>query len=475
MEFKVPELGENIHSGDVVNVLVREGQTIEANQGILELETDKAVIELPCPHAGTIGKIHVKKGDTVKVGQTLLTLTSSGAEATAASPAAAEPAPAAEGPTDGEAAEAPAAESTATPPEARTTAQAAPVPEPPPMPPEQRLPPSPGISPATGAAPARRPDSPAGNHPAPLPAGPAARRAAREKGVDLAAVQGSGSRGRITVEDVESAAQGQQQASPAAPAPARSAPAAVGPAPVVPEGESSQDSWGPVVRQKMPAIRRAIAQQMARSATTIPHVTNFDDADITDLDRLRKNVPANYLGADVKLTSMPFVIKAVAAALLHHPLLNSSLDEENQQIVYKQYVHLGIAVDTPRGLIVPVMRNVDRLGIPEIARDLAVIAQRARQAQFAIEDLRGGTFTLSNMGAVGGTYSTPIINHPEVAVLLIGRSRWLPVVRDEKIEPRFLMPLSLSYDHRLVDGAAAARFLNEVIDYLQSPGKLLLT
>jgi pyruvate dehydrogenase E2 component (dihydrolipoamide acetyltransferase) len=214
---------------------------------------------------------------------------------------------------------------------------------------------------------------------------------------------------------------------------------------------------------------------MVKSATTIPHVTNFDDADITELEQIRKNIPQDYLGQGVKLTSLAFVLRAVGLSLLDHPLLNASLDDEKQEIVYKQYINLGIAVDTPRGLVVPVLRGVDKLSIPKIAKDLGTVSQKARNSDFALEDIRGGTFTISNLGAVGGTYSTPIINHPEVAILLVGRARWMLVSRDEKIENRLMLPLSLSYDHRLVDGAAASRFLNEVINFLQNPGKLLLT
>jgi len=226
----------------------------------------------------------------------------------------------------------------------------------------------------------------------------------------------------------------------------------------------------------MPRIRRTIAAQMVRSASTIPHVTNFDDADITDLEALRKSIPPGFLGPEIKLTLMPFLMKAVALALRRHPALNASLDmqPDNEQIIYKEYVNIGVAVDTPRGLVVPVVRSVDRMTIPEIAKAVAELAQRARTAQFAIEETRGGAFTISNLGAVGGTYSTPIINFPEAAILLAGRSRWMPVVRGEQIEKRLMLPLSLSYDHRLVDGATAARFLNEVIDWLQNPGKLLL-
>lgn len=429
-EFKVPELGENIASGDVVNVLVREGQQVAANQGVVELETDKAVVEIPCPQAGRVSKVHVKKGDTVRVGQLLLTLEADGAAAATKTPAAA-----------------PAAVETKAEPKAAKQPAAPPPPAEAPAPP-----------PAVGE---------------PLPAGPAVRRLARELGVDLAAVHGSGKNGRITEDDVRQAS----GAKAATPAPAKPQPSAAALLePVVPPGEAGQDHWGPVRRDRLTQVRKTIAAHMVKSATTIPHVTNFDDADLTDLERLRKSVPAGFLGANVRLTAMPFVMKAVAAALRRHPLLNASLDEENQQVVYKQYVHLGVAVDTPRGLIVPVLRDVDRMSIPEIARALVALAERARQVQFTIEELRGGTFTLSNLGAVGGTYSTPIINHPEVAILLLGRGRWLPMVRGEgeQIEPRFMLPLSLSYDHRLVDGAAAGRFLNEVIDYLQSPAKLLL-
>ena len=410
IEFKLPELGENIDSADVVSLLVGEGQQIEGNQGVLELETDKAVLELPCPHPGKILKIHVKPGEAINVGQILLTIDS---EAEGEEPAV-EAVPTVESPSE------------ALTPMAQP-ASVEPVP-------------------ATPPSPSR-----------PVPAGPSARRLARELGVDLRQISGSGTRGRIRPEDVKAAAR-----------------PAVGTEPVVAPGEPGSDSWGPIRTERMSKIRRTIAAQMSRSAATIPHVTNFDDADTTDLEQLRKTVPKGFLGENIKLTTMPFVMKAVAIALGRHPLLNATLDEENERVVYKEYINLGVAVDTPRGLVVPVMRSVDTMSIPDIARSIITIAERARAFQFGIEDLRGGTFTISNLGAVGGAYSTPIINHPEVAILLLGRSRWLPTVRHDKIEPRLMMPLSLTYDHRLVDGATAARFLNEVIDYLQSPGKLLL-
>ncbi len=420
IEFKLPELGENIESGDIVNVLVREGEVIEGNQGVVELETDKAVIEVPCPHAGKVEKILVGKGDSVKVGQALLTI-------------------------DG----------AAEPEEEPAPAKAAP---------EKKAAPAKKVSPSPTPVPT--PPAPAPAAGGPVPAGPAARRLARELGVDLAGVAGSGSRGRITVEDIKAAGSGPGAAAmPAAP---------IG-QPVVPPGTPGSDNWGSVRIEKMPKIRRTIAAQMVKSKSTAPHVTNFDDADVTVLEEMRKSIPKGYLGQDIKLTTMPFVMKAVAASLRQHPVLNASLDDENEQVVYKEYVNLGIAVDTPRGLVVPVMRGVDRMTIGQVAGELTKLAGKARDVSFGIEDLRGGTFTISNLGAVGGAYSTPVINHPEVAILLLGRSRWMPVVRDGNVVPRFMMPLSLSYDHRIVDGAAAARFLNQVIDYLQAPAKLLIT
>ncbi len=442
IEFKLPELGENVTAGDVVNVLVHEGQHIEGNQGVIELETEKAIVEIPCPHAGRVAKVHVKKGDTVHVGQTILTV-----EEAAPAKAPETPAPAA----------APAAQPPAPPsPPGAVGVPAAPA----------------GAAPVAPAADA---DARAASREAPagiLPAGPAARRLARQLGVDLSRVQGTGPRGRITPEDVQAAAQATTAAAPPSPA---ATPAAFLPfEPVIPPGEPGQDAWGQVRREKLSQIRRAIATQMARSASTIPHVTNFDDADITDLEHLRKSVPPGWLGPDIKLTLMPFLIKAVTWALKRHPLLNASLDDQREQIVYKEYINIGIAVDTPRGLVVPVIRHADRLSLAQLARELLAVAEKARTAKFTLEEIRGGTFTISNLGAVGGTYSTPIINHPEVAILLAGRSRWVPAVRDGRIEPRYLLPLSLSYDHRLVDGAAAARFLNDVIDGLQNPGKLLL-
>jgi pyruvate/2-oxoglutarate dehydrogenase complex dihydrolipoamide acyltransferase (E2) component len=239
-------------------------------------------------------------------------------------------------------------------------------------------------------------------------------------------------------------------------------------------GGSESDEWGPIRIEKISKIRATIAQKMHQSWTSVPRVTNFDDADVTELERIRQVSKADYAAKGIKLTSMPFVVKAVAMALKDHPVVNASIDMQQGRVIYKQYINIGIAVDSERGLVVPSLRHADQLSISEIARQIVTLADSVREGAFQIEDLRGSTFTISNLGAIGGTYSTPIINTPEVAVLLVGRARKLPVVVDDEVQVRLMMPLSLSYDHRLVDGAAAARFLNDVIDYLTTPSRLLL-
>ncbi|HTQ38072.1 MAG TPA: 2-oxo acid dehydrogenase subunit E2 [Pirellulales bacterium] len=489
-DFKLPDLGENIESGDIVSVLVGEGDVVKAQQDVIEIETDKAVISVPCDAAGKVTKIHVAKGQTVKPGQVILSLEAAapGAGAAAKGPTA---------PAKGTAAISKAPPAAAKPPAAPT--KAAPVKAPAPKP-TASTPAKPSAPPQTAresdgngrssaavqgvAAPSAAPptnsgnqavnvaaasaedeaDDHAGHSSTTAPAGPAVRRLARELGVDLDRVHGTGPDGRITREDVINAV---RHANEVAATSGRAASPSTGPA--------ERDNYGIVRRETMSKIRKTIAENMVRSATTIPHLTNFDDADITELERLRKESAAAYSHSGIKLTSLAFVLKAVSMALKQHPTLNASLDMETGEIIYKQYVNLGVAVDTERGLIVPVLRGVDALSIPQIAQGIQALAEKVRHGQQSLDDLRGGTFTISNLGAVGGQYSTPIINHPQVAILLAGRSRKVPVVTaDDKIEPRLTMPLSLSYDHRLVDGAAASRFLNEVIGYLESPGRLLL-
>ncbi len=440
-EFKLPDLGENIASGDVVTVFVAPGDVVKPGQALLEVETDKAVIEVPCPPGGRIASVLVKKGDTVKVGQALVTIEPAGAAGSAPAAPAKQPA-----------APAPAAAA----PAAAPAAAAAPA---------KRAEAAPATRPAAAAVAA--PPKPVELEPEPVaavaavePAGPAVRRLARELGVDLARVRGTGPGGRIVREDVVAAV---RQASAQGPSLRRSESTA-----------TERDDWGPIRREQMSRMRKTIASNMVRSVQTIPHLTNFDDADVTELEHLRKASAAEYAKSNLKLTALAFVIKAVSLSLRQHPTVNASIDPEKGEIVYKDYVNVGLAVDTPRGLVVPVLRDCDQLSIPQIAQAIADTAEKAKNSQYGIEDLRGGTFTISNLGAVGGAYSTPIINWPEVAILLLGRSRKMPVVHEDRIEPRLMMPLSLSYDHRIIDGAMAARFLNEVIGYLESPGRLLL-
>jgi len=427
-EFKLPDLGENIASGDVVTVFVSPGDVLKPGQAILEVETDKAVIEVPCPSGGVVSQVLVRKGDTVKVGQPLVVLDAAGATPVAAAPPAVAPAPAAE-----------ASKSVARP--------AAPAVAPPAPAPALQVAIEESASTVATAA-------------AIEPAGPAVRRLARELGVDLARVRGTGPGGRIVREDVIAAV---RHASASPQSRARS------------ESKSTErDDWGPIRREQLSRMRKTIAANMVRSVQTIPHLTNFDDADVTELEALRKASAPEYAKNNLKLTALSFVIKAVSLSLRQHPAINATIDMEKGEIVYKDYVNVGLAVDTPRGLVVPVLRDCDQMPIPQIAQAVADTAEKAKNAQYGIEDLRGGTFTISNLGAVGGAYSTPIINWPEVAILLLGRSRRMPVVHEDKVEPRLMMPLSLSYDHRVIDGAMAARFLNEVIGYLESPGRLLL-
>ena len=285
-------------------------------------------------------------------------------------------------------------------------------------------------------------------------------------GVDLHRVTGTGPGGRITRDDIIAAVRKSTSA------PVKSAPTGGKPGKAV-EGVAGADNYGATRRQPMTRVRKTIVASMTRSLT-IPQLTNFDDADITELDRMRKGSMAGASAGDVKLTMLPFVMKAVAMSLRQHPNLNASLDLEKEEIIYKDYVHLGCAVDTDRGLVVPVIRDIDQMSIPTIATAVNDIADRAKANQLGLADYTGASFTISNLGSIGGTYSTPIINLPEVAILLVGRSRYLPTVINDKIEVRLMMPLSLSYDHRLIDGATAARFLNEVKNYLQVPGRLLL-
>jgi pyruvate dehydrogenase E2 component (dihydrolipoamide acetyltransferase) len=472
-EIKLPSLGEGIESGDVLEILVKVGDVIKKDQSLVEMETDKATVSVPSPFAGKILSIAIKEGETVKVGMVLASIEAAGAAAPAAPPqAAAAPPPVAP----------PKVEQPAAP------APVAPAPVPAPVKPM-----APIVVPAApiAVAPAAQPASADVGTPFSddvIPAGPAIRRFAREVGVDLVTVTGTGDGGRITRDDVLAVVRHANQTVRTAPQAAAAAtntatiesespaakPAASPKGTTLP-GTAANDDYGPIRVDRMTKIRKTIAAQMHKSWSTVPRVVNFDDADVTELEAFRQTSKDDYASRGIKLTTMPFLIKAVATALKHHPALNATIDMENEQIIYKDYVNLGIAIDSDRGLVVPTLKNADKMSIPDIAYALSTMSSKVRSNDFAVSDLRGGTFTISNLGAIGGTYSTPIVNVPEVAILLVGRSRKMPIVMDDdSIKPRLMMPLSLAYDHRSVDGATAARFLNDIIAYLEAPSRLLL-
>ncbi len=415
--FVLPDLGEGLVEAEIRAVLVREGDIVKEDAPLLEVETDKAQVEIPSPFGGRVEKIHVQPGQTVKVGQPLVTFADGGEGATPARsvPAAAKPAAAA------------------------VEAKAAP-----------------------------RPDG------APAPAAPSTRRLAREMGVDLAAVRGTGPGGRITDDDVRGAV------GKPAPAAARPSPAPAGPAKPLarvglePPPLPNFEQWGPVERQALSHLRRTIADRMALSAALIPHVTHFDKADITDLNAMvtRSFEAAKARGITLTLTS--FLLKAAALALAEHPQFNASLDAAAGELIVKRYCHLGIAVATDRGLIVPVIRDADKKPVMELARELATLAQRVRDGKATLDDLRGGTFTITNIGALGGTGAIPIINYPEVAILGVARGREEAVVRGGQIVPRLLLPISLTFDHRVADGADGARFAQAIIRRLEAPETLFV-
>jgi pyruvate dehydrogenase E2 component (dihydrolipoamide acetyltransferase) len=471
IEVKVPDLGDGLDSGDVLNVLVAVGDVVEAEQGVVELETEKAVAEIPSTQAGRVAAVHVQVGETVAIGAALITLETG------------------DGPQVAEAAQAEETvviQEVARESEPQSLLQN----EPPPSEVTEKSPAETAVAtpdtsdedaldnpPAT--LPKRRPNQPLpqpGQAPADVAhqsaASPAIRRYARELGVDLGLVRGTGPDGRVTQEDIRGAVH--VAAGPTSTGNTARAATENRSGIAHPEGEVSEDTWGPILRSGIPKIRATIAKNMVRSKATAAHVTNFDDADITELEQIRQSSKKDYTAAGIKLTSMPFVVRSVAQALRYHPTINASLDPDASEIIYKQYVNVGVAVDTERGLVVPVIRNADALGIPQVAREITHFAEKSRDGKLGMDDMRGGTFTISNLGAIGGTYSTPVINVPEVAILLVGRSREMPIVKDGEIKIRLMMPLSLSYDHRLVDGAAAARFLNDVKEYLETPSRLLI-
>lgn len=421
MDVRVPRLAEGVESATVANILVSAGDRIEKDQVILELETEKAVGPIPSPAAGQVVKIHVKPGDEVNVGQPLITLTQEGAvEKT------------------------PPAEKKAPPAgEPKATRQA-------PAPPQKTVLPS-------DAKPSQYQYESASG--APPPASPSVRKITRELGIDLARVQGSERGGRITVGDLKSYVEQLQRR---AAAPALEKPAAAAPTSV------DFSRWGAVTKKTLSSLRRTIGQRMVESWSTIPHVTQFEEVDITNVTKLRKEYGPALAKKGKHLTLTPFVLKAVVAALKKYPVFNSSLDEATGEVVLKNYFHIGVAVDTEAGLIVPVLRDVDKKSLADLSQELNDLVERTRKRKVSLDELQGGSFTISNQGGIGGGHFTPIINKPEVAVLGIGRSTLKPVVKDGKIEARPMLPVCLSYDHRVMDGADAVRFMTDLVGMLEN-------
>jgi len=429
MDIKLPRLAEGVESGTVVNILVKEGQQIKKDQPIMEFETQKAVGSIPSPERGTVTKIHVKEGMEVAVGQALISIDA-----------------------EGDAAAAQSAQSNLVAPQKTTFERAQPAP------PQTARPGA-----VQDQSVAHRYEAQSG---APPPAAPSIRKIARELGIDLTRVKGSEAGGRIVLDDLRAYIDRLQRLAFEAKA-AAEAPADTGPRPA--PGETMDFAkWGPVRREKMAPLRRTVSQRMVQSWTTIPKINQFDDADITALLALRKKYAPAYENKQARLTLTAFVVKAVAAALQKYPRANSSLDEAAHEIVYKDYRHIGIAVDTEGGLIVPVLRDADKKSLLEISSELHGLTERTRARKIGLEELQGGSFTISNQGSIGGAHFTPIIYAPQVAILGIGQGAAKPVVIDGKIAARMVLPLCLAYDHRVLDGADAVRFLREIIHGLES-------
>ena len=455
-EFKVPELGENVEQGDVTRVLVKVGDTISREQPVVELETDKATIEVPSSVAGVVKDIKVKAGDKVKVGAVILTVDDNGAGGSNTESAPASEAAKAVEPRQAEPSKAEQK------PEQKVVSMPRRESPPPAAAPE---PPRPAVAakapePARKAAEARPSGAPA------APASPSIRRLAREIGVDINEVHGSGPGGRISDGDVKEHAR--RILSSVGSAVARPAGA---PAPVpLPDFEK----WGPVERQPMSNIRRKTAERLSYAWNTIPHVTQFDKADITPMEELRSKFRKQVEQAGGNLTVTAVLVKVLAAAVKQFPQFNSSLDVENNAIVYKKYINVGVAVDTEFGLLVPVIRNADQKNITQIAVELQQLSEKARAKKLTLDEMSGGGISISNLGGIGGTYFTPIVNWPEVAILGVSRGIVESAWRDDKFEPRQLLPLSLSYDHRVIDGADAMRFLRWVVQAIEQPFLLSL-
>jgi pyruvate dehydrogenase E2 component (dihydrolipoamide acetyltransferase) len=455
-DFTVPELGENVEAGDVAKVLVKVGDTVRLEQPVIELETDKATVEVPSTVAGVVTDVKVKKGDKVKVGAVIFSVADG---AGAAAPAAAPPAKASEAPAEPTKAE-PARTEPARPEPARAESRTEqkvvampprPAPEPPPAPPA--APPAPVGTPGNASL---------------APASPGVRRLAREIGVDITTVIGTGLGGRISQEDVKEHARRILSSIGASGAAALTAPArTIRPLP-------DFTKWGEVDRQGWSNIRRATSEHLSYAWSTIPHVTQFDKADVTAFEALRKKFKEQVAKAGGNLTVTAMLVRVLAAAVQQFPQFNASLDTERGEIIYKKYVNIGVAVDTDRGLLVPVIRDANKKNITQISIELQALAAKARDRKLTVDEMSGAGMSISNLGGIGGTAFTPIVNWPEVAILGVSRGAFEPVWQNDQFVPRQLLPLSLSYDHRVIDGADAMRFLRWVVEAIEQPFLLSL-
>ncbi len=430
--FKLPDLGEGIHEAEIIEILVSAGDEVEEGDSILVAETDKAAVEIPSPYTAEITSIEVEVGQIVNTGDVIMVF--SGKEE--------------EGPVEEE------VEEEKAPPEAVEAAEKEEV---------------------------KAPVQPERERGKPVPASPATRRLARELGVDLSQVPPTGDAGRVTSEDIRAFAERPEgERAPTAREerlPTEGVPEFIpaGRVPTLPDFTR----WGEVERVPLRSVRRATARQMALSWSQVPHVNHQDEVDITELERFRKEHKAEIEELGGKLTPTVFAMKAVIVALKKHPRFNASIDPESEEIILKHYYHIGVAVDTDRGLLVPVIRDVDKKSITQLSIELYELAQRTREGEATLDELQGGTFSITNIGVLGGTGFFPIINFPEVAILGMARAQWKPVVHKNEegefiTETKFILPLMMAFDHRVVDGADAARFMNVVKQALQNPANLLL-
>jgi pyruvate dehydrogenase E2 component (dihydrolipoamide acetyltransferase) len=441
-EFRLPELGENIDSGDLLRLMIAPGARVSEGQPVMELETEKAVVEVPSTVSGVVREVKVKEGQKVKVGEVVFTL-EGGAVAEAEPARRHEPVEHISGQQAAR-----LGFHLAMRAEGKTEEQA--------LPPDQPQAPTPGFS-----MPVQLAKVAGTEHRDPAPAAPHVRRLAREIGVDIHSVQGSGPGGRISEDDVKLCAKNALLSAAAA----AQTPRGSFVEPELPDFAK----WGKTERVSMRGVRRKTAEHLRQAWNTIPHVTQQDRADITELEQLRAKFAPRAEEAGGKMTVTAIALKVCASALKVFPQFNASIDMGKEEIIYKQYISIGVAVDTDRGLLVPVIRDVDKKNIVELAAEMTQLSKKARDRKLTPEEMEGGTFTITNLGGIGGTGFSPIVNHPEVAILGLSRSRMEPEWVNNKFEPRLILPLSLSYDHRLIDGADAARFLRWIAEAFEQP------